>query len=105
FVTHAAASDIYPLSLHDALPILGWRAYILNSFCREEAGGAMKTVRLTAAQALVRYLANQMTPDGETFIAGVWAIFGHGNVAGLRSEEHTSELQSRENLVCRLLLE
>src|SRR5690606_2426663 len=28
-----------------------------------------------------------------------------GNVAGLRSEEHTSELQSRENLVCRLLLE
>src|SRR5436309_4056111 len=30
-------------------------------------------------------------------------VFGH--VAGLRSEEHTSELQSRENLVCRLLLE
>src|SRR5690606_39528592 len=28
-----------------------------------------------------------------------------GGVAGLRSEEHTSELQSRENLVCRLLLE
>lgn len=43
----------------------------------------MKTVRLTAAQALVRYLANQMTPEGDTFIAGVWAIFGHGNVAGL----------------------
>ena len=43
----------------------------------------MKTVRLTAAQALVRYLANQMTPEGDTFIAGVWAIFGHGNVAGI----------------------
>ena len=43
----------------------------------------MKTIRLTAAQALVRYLANQMTPDGETFLAGVWAIFGHGNVAGI----------------------
>ena len=43
----------------------------------------MTTVRLTAAQALVRYLANQMTPEGDTFIAGVWAIFGHGNVAGL----------------------
>ncbi|OHZ43707.1 3D-(3,5/4)-trihydroxycyclohexane-1,2-dione acylhydrolase (decyclizing) [Agrobacterium vitis] len=43
----------------------------------------MKTVRLTAAQALVRYLANQMTPEGVPFIAGVWAIFGHGNVAGL----------------------
>ncbi|MEJ5021701.1 3D-(3,5/4)-trihydroxycyclohexane-1,2-dione acylhydrolase (decyclizing) [Ochrobactrum vermis] len=48
----------------------------------------MKTVRLTAAQALVRYLANQMTPDGETFIAGVWAIFGHGNVAGLGEALH-----------------
>ena len=43
----------------------------------------MKTIRLTAAQALVRYLAAQMNEDGETFIAGVWAIFGHGNVAGL----------------------
>jgi 3D-(3,5/4)-trihydroxycyclohexane-1,2-dione acylhydrolase (decyclizing) len=40
-------------------------------------------VRLTAAQALVRYLANQLNEDGETYIAGVWAIFGHGNVAGL----------------------
>src|SRR5690606_42060268 len=30
---------------------------------------------------------------------------GHYHVHGLRSEEHTSELQSRENLVCRLLLE
>ncbi|WP_105371173.1 3D-(3,5/4)-trihydroxycyclohexane-1,2-dione acylhydrolase (decyclizing) [Neorhizobium huautlense] len=43
----------------------------------------MKTVRLTAAQALVRYLANQLNEDGETYIAGVWAIFGHGNVAGI----------------------
>jgi len=43
----------------------------------------MKTIRLTAAQAMVRYLAVQMNEDGETFIAGVWAIFGHGNVAGL----------------------
>jgi 3D-(3,5/4)-trihydroxycyclohexane-1,2-dione acylhydrolase (decyclizing) len=41
------------------------------------------TIRLTAAQALVRYLAAQMNEDGETYISGVWAIFGHGNVAGL----------------------
>src|SRR3712207_8524598 len=36
------------------------------------------------------------------------AVFGRGDVAllpGLRSEEHTSELQSRQYLVCRLLLE
>ena len=43
----------------------------------------MSTIRLTAAQALVRYLTAQLTDDGEPFIAGVWAIFGHGNVAGL----------------------
>ena len=42
-----------------------------------------QTVRLTAAQALVRYLTAQLTDEGEPFIAGVWAIFGHGNVAGL----------------------
>lgn len=48
----------------------------------------MKTIRLTAAQALVRYLANQLTSEGETFIAGVWAIFGHGNVAGLGEALH-----------------
>ena len=41
------------------------------------------TIRLTAAQALVRYLEAQLTEAGEPYIAGVWAIFGHGNVAGL----------------------
>ena len=41
------------------------------------------TIRLTAAQAMVRWLAVQMTEDGERFVEGCWAIFGHGNVAGL----------------------
>ena len=42
--------------------------------------------RLTAAQAAVRYLANQFVVEDRAevpFFAGVWAIFGHGNVAGL----------------------
>ncbi|WP_422367122.1 3D-(3,5/4)-trihydroxycyclohexane-1,2-dione acylhydrolase (decyclizing) [Pelagibius sp.] len=46
----------------------------------------MSTLRLTMAQALVRYLAAQKIDiDGEAlpFFGGVWAIFGHGNVAGL----------------------
>ena len=46
----------------------------------------MKTVRLTAAQATIRFLSQQMTEvDGEKvrLFAGVFAIFGHGNVAGL----------------------
>ncbi|MGD8914582.1 MAG: 3D-(3,5/4)-trihydroxycyclohexane-1,2-dione acylhydrolase (decyclizing) [Candidatus Thiodiazotropha sp.] len=43
----------------------------------------MKYIRLTAAQATVRYLAAQMNENGERYFAGIWAIFGHGNVAGL----------------------
>jgi 3D-(3,5/4)-trihydroxycyclohexane-1,2-dione acylhydrolase (decyclizing) len=51
----------------------------------------MQTVRLTAAQALVRAMAAQKTEiDGEVvpFFGGVWAIFGHGNVAGLGEALH-----------------
>ena len=43
----------------------------------------MKTVRLTAAQALVRWLAALRVDGGERLFGGVWAIFGHGNVAGI----------------------
>lgn len=48
----------------------------------------MKTIRLTAAQAMAHYLSNQMNEDGERFLAGCWAIFGHGNVAGLGEALH-----------------
>ncbi|KUM68041.1 3D-(3,5/4)-trihydroxycyclohexane-1,2-dione acylhydrolase (decyclizing) [Streptomyces curacoi] len=46
----------------------------------------MNTVRLTTAQALVRFLANQYSErDGQEqrLVPGVWGIFGHGNVAGI----------------------
>ncbi len=46
----------------------------------------METVRLTVGQAIVRFMAQQFVErDGhqQRFIAGVWGIFGHGNVAGL----------------------
>ncbi|WP_411152585.1 3D-(3,5/4)-trihydroxycyclohexane-1,2-dione acylhydrolase (decyclizing) [Streptomyces sp. A30] len=46
----------------------------------------METIRLTTAQALVRFLGNQYSErDGQEqrLIPGVWGIFGHGNVAGL----------------------
>ena len=41
------------------------------------------TLRLTAAQAMTLWLSRQMTEEGERFLEGVWAIFGHGNVAGI----------------------
>ncbi|WP_349295086.1 3D-(3,5/4)-trihydroxycyclohexane-1,2-dione acylhydrolase (decyclizing) (plasmid) [Thioclava sp. 'Guangxiensis'] len=43
----------------------------------------MGTIRMTAAQAMVKWLSVQLTPEGERYIEGIWAIFGHGNVAGL----------------------
>lgn len=63
----------------------------------------MSGVRLTVAQALVRFLANQRTErDGESerLIAGCWGIFGHGNVAGvgqalLENQQDMPYLQGR----------
>ncbi len=52
----------------------------------EPGGPAMPTIRLTMAQALVRYLCNQFTIiDGkkEPLFAGLFGIFGHGNVTCL----------------------
>ncbi|MEM7335080.1 MAG: 3D-(3,5/4)-trihydroxycyclohexane-1,2-dione acylhydrolase (decyclizing) [Chloroflexota bacterium] len=52
-----------------------------------------KTIRLTMAQALVRYMDNQYTErDGvqHKFINGVFGIFGHGNVAGMGQALHQS---------------
>ncbi len=57
----------------------------------------MSTIRLTMAQALVRFLAAQRTVlDGQKLplFAGVFAIFGHGNVAGLGEALH----QARDTL-------
>jgi 3D-(3,5/4)-trihydroxycyclohexane-1,2-dione acylhydrolase (decyclizing) len=58
----------------------------------------MKTVRLTMAQALILYLARQyVARDGvqNPFFAGVWGIFGHGNVAGIGQalQQYASELR------------
>jgi 3D-(3,5/4)-trihydroxycyclohexane-1,2-dione acylhydrolase (decyclizing) len=47
-----------------------------------------KTLRLTAAQAMVKWLSVQMNETGERYIDGMWAIFGHGNVAGIGEALH-----------------
>jgi 3D-(3,5/4)-trihydroxycyclohexane-1,2-dione acylhydrolase (decyclizing) len=56
----------------------------------------VKTVRLTAAQAIVRYLTAQRTVlDGEEapLVPGAFAIFGHGNVLGLGNALHDARAQ------------
>ena len=58
----------------------------------------MKTVRLTMAQALILYLARQHVARDDKqnpFFAGVWGIFGHGNVAGIGQalQQYASEIR------------
>src|SRR5690349_24948427 len=75
FFTDTATTEIYTLSLHDALPILLYEAL---------EDGVQRSGELPLHDEPV-----QKPPQGTE----------------LRSEEHTSELQSRRDLVCRLLLE
>src|SRR5256885_8871485 len=90
FFNDTATTEIYTLSLHDALPILhagDVRRQVLAMFDKPlhapaETGKPVHHIRL---QCLYREQRNQ----------------SHHR----RSEEHTSELQSPCNLVCRLLLE
>src|SRR5256885_210535 len=95
--------EIYPLSLHAALPI-----YFLGEVDGAVAGGFGADQRAAEGQALAREHAGGAV--GQLLVhAGHEAHFAaaHADVAcrHVRSEEHTSELQSPCNLVCRLLLE
>src|SRR5690606_41418633 len=88
------------LSLHDALPILRRPRGVQLT----EAGQALlrhADAIATRVQAAVADLDALVQMRAGTVRLAVFPSAG----AHLRSEEHTSELQSRENLVCRLLLE
>src|SRR5690606_41921488 len=97
-VTATTGAALYALSLHDALPILDvpdrdhvLRAVRMNGETANDDPGLEVVVR----RAYVRLVHHDL----------VRAVGLGRDGAVLRSEEHTSELQSRENLVCRLLLE
>src|SRR5688572_33501606 len=92
FLTDAAYIDLYTLSLHDALPIS------LNATpARQIERAAHPQAERKEVASLSGVSRNEL--DG----ADVEIRRRHGSVG--RSEEHTSELQSQSNLVCRLLLE
>src|SRR5262249_61840823 len=90
FSTVPAPPEFYPLSLHDALPILK------PSITRLAISNAPTPLRRTTASA--------ERPAGVASAAIGSESMGPTYTAR-RSEEHTSELQSLTNLVCRLLLE
>src|SRR3712207_8610272 len=83
FFNDTATTEIYTLSLHDALPI-----------CGEAAGEILH---------LVPDGAERLAPGAEVSAEIDWPR--RHRLMRVRSEEHTSELQSRQYLVCRLLLE
>src|SRR3712207_8681111 len=83
-----ATAEIYTLALHDALPICSTPSRA------RRAGGSSCTARRSARRVPTRCTSSART----------WTASG-GARRPTRSEEHTSELQSRQYLVCRLLLE
>src|SRR5690606_42103690 len=105
FLFHASATPpSYTLSLHDALPISILDVLIaifggLGLIVAKTKSGTIASVIFGVA------IATALMPPLCT--VGYGLAVGNASYAGgaLRSEEHTSELQSRENLVCRLLLE
>src|SRR2546430_8736166 len=92
FFNDTATTEIYTLSLHDALPI-----------CRHDTRNA----RLLARGGHHHTISGPDGSgcDGAREAAEVRIRAVHPLHRKARSEEHTSELQSQSNLVCRLLLE
>src|SRR3712207_7254897 len=88
FFNDTATTEIYPLSLHDALPIWAHQ--------QDVRLGQLDRVVAAAGVARLHPLVVVVDRDRQRTL---------GLVLADRSEEHTSELQSRQYLVCRLLLE
>src|SRR3989475_9396000 len=89
FFNDTATTEIYTLSLHDALPI--YRAVADYYEAVVHAGADTKLA--------ANWVINEVLGDAKTHQEQLRVP------PGARSEEHTSELQSQSNLVCRLLLE
>src|SRR5207244_13612417 len=90
--TAAAPPALYTLSLHDALPILP--APFCSAF-----------TRAMSAQARSRPFSPSTASNGLLLLNGTTDTERRSSNVESRSEEHTSELQSPDHLVCRLLLE
>src|SRR5207237_8562702 len=96
--THTPPPSLYTLSLHDALPISASRRYHPGCDVSPPLIEARQVTRILPGEVPVTLVADiNLAIGAREFIA----ITGP---SGSRSEEHTSELQSHLNLVCRLLL-
>src|SRR3712207_9363578 len=95
FFNDTATTEIYTLSLHDALPI--WALATLKKSLATQLRAALIQKGFSQS-ALAREMGGARTNIARILAAEPTSV-------NLRSEEHTSELQSRQYLVCRLLLE
>src|SRR5690606_41693145 len=98
FFDHPAPSEFYTLSLHDALPIYLSRRYGL--YIAKGLRVSVDGTRVPAFGPGLRTTGPVPVHTKHKSLKGGVEVF-----IDSRSEEHTSELQSREKLVCRLLLE
>src|SRR5690349_23082912 len=94
-MTTSAPTVRYTLSLHDALPIYG----------EQRLHGVLAGVAAELLARVAGALAARDHARPVSAVLGCAALGGRPAVVHVRSEEHTSELQSRRDLVCRLLLE
>src|SRR3712207_9175436 len=90
FFNDTATTEIYTLSLHDALPI-----------CVDALG---RELRADLRPQLLARGERHAQPE-RAQLGALGPARAQPHLDPLRSEEHTSELQSRQYLVCRLLLE
>src|SRR3712207_6973117 len=98
FFNDTATTEIYTLSLHDALPISRGDGRDLAR-ARRRLGRHLRGPGLPASRA------GDRAPGRPAGLPRDVPVRRAGRRAARRSEEHTSELQSRQYLVCRLLLE
>src|SRR5206468_12467990 len=104
FFPATATPLIYTLSLHDALPILGFQLHTRSLVQVSMNLVNYEVTGMAQAYAAVRREAdNSGVEIASTEIVGL--VPRNALDRSARSEEHTSELQSRSDLVCRLLLE
>src|SRR2546429_4936301 len=103
FFNDPAPTEIYTLPLHDALPIFEGGADRSYGIHVAELAGLPRQVVVRARQVLSD-LEGQRPLERPDANAQLSLPLDHP-VVSERSEEHTSELQSRLHLVCRLLLE
>src|SRR5690606_42100589 len=101
FLIRPRPTPLYPLSLHDALPILIAQAAITT--IDPISGNSRSTPVRRRGPRNSPSAGWPWPPAGWPWPTTGWPVAGTAGPG--RSEEHTSELQSRENLVCRLLLE